>query len=292
MRLFILFLMPLKACILGIFTILFFLSSRLWGQYPDSIKDYGKSIYDADTDHNICFSIHMYEYAGGTEEIVVKNIDNALSIGVPVVIGEFAAEHTNGDVAEKKIMSYCEEKKVGYIGWSWKGNNSDLAYLDIANDWDGISLTPWGNTMVYDSCGIKETSELCTIYTDNGDDYISLFWGENSAGSWKQAVSVKTSKNGGTFNAGNIKPNGYFYVEYISDSTPELILQQWTPEKWIKINPYETGYANNHKYAKFSYNDCVAAFGTSDFAGNLDQIHVGATDKNITVYSVCYCYPK
>ena len=34
MRLFILFLMPLKACILGIFTILFFLSSRLWENTP------------------------------------------------------------------------------------------------------------------------------------------------------------------------------------------------------------------------------------------------------------------
>ena len=43
--------------------------------------------------------------------------------------------------------------------------------------------------------------------------------------------------------------------------------------------PDETGYANGHKYSKFSYDDCVTAFGTSNFAGQLDQIHVGATEK-------------
>ncbi len=57
-----------------------------WGQYPDSIKGYGKSVYDADPDHNVCFSIHMYEYPGETEDIVVQNINNALYTGVPVVI--------------------------------------------------------------------------------------------------------------------------------------------------------------------------------------------------------------
>lgn len=264
-----------------------------WGQYPDSIKGYGKSVYDADPDHNVCFSIHMYEYAGGTEDIVVQNIKNALSIGVPVVIGEFSAEHTNGDVAEEKIMSYCEEKQAGYIGWSWKGNNSDLAYLDISCDWDGTSFTPWGEKLVNGPNGIRKTSEICTIYTNSGDDYISVFWGENSAEPWEQAVSVKTKKNGGIFDASNIKPYGYFYVEYSSSSASELILQKWTdPEKWVKVNPYETGYANGHKYSKFSYDDCVTAFGTSNFAGQLDQIHVGATENNITVYSVCYCYSE
>lgn len=263
-----------------------------WGQYPICIKDYGKSIYDADPDHNICFSIHMYEYAGGTDDIVTQNIDNSLSINVPVVIGEFGAQHTNGDVAEEKIMSYCEEKQVGYLGWSWKGNNSDLAFLDIAYDWDGNSLTPWGESLINGPCGIRNTSKICTVYTGGGDDYISLFWGESSAEPWKQAVSITTSKNGGSFDAGNITPNGYFYVEYSSNSTPELILQTWSPEKWAKVKPYETGTANGHQYAKYSYNDCVAAFGTSDFSQQLDKIHVGATESSITVYSVCYCYPK
>ena len=45
-------------------------------------------------------------------------------------------------------------------------------------------------------------------------------------------------------------------------------------------------------FAKFSYDDCVKAFGTSDFASKLDQINVGAKEGTITVYSVAYCYGR
>ena len=203
-----------------------------WGQYPDSIKYYGSSVFQADPNKNTMFSIHMYEYAGGNATTVKNNIDNALAIGAPVVIGEFAAEHTNGDVDEGTIMSYCTEKKVGYLGWSWKGNNSDLSSLDIAYNWDGSSYTSWGNTLIYDTYGIKNTSSICSVYTagsdnnpgsgsssDSGDNsdsdpYISLFYGSSSASNWKQAVSVTTQKNGGSFNSASVTPNGYFYVEY------------------------------------------------------------------------------
>lgn len=52
----------------------------------------------------------MYEYAGGDSTTVKTNIDNALSIGVPVVIGEFGAQHTNGDVDEQTILNYCAQR--------------------------------------------------------------------------------------------------------------------------------------------------------------------------------------
>ena len=93
-----------------------------WGQYPDSIKDYGKSVIQADSDNNIMFSIHMYEYAGSDANTVRTNIDNALATGAPLTIGEFGFKHTNGDVDEYTIMQYSQQKGVGYMGWSWKGN--------------------------------------------------------------------------------------------------------------------------------------------------------------------------
>ena len=141
------------------------IDSAGWGQYPASIHDYGKSVFESDPDRNTVFSIHMYEYAGRTSDMVRNNIDKSLAIGVPVVIGEFGGQHTNGDVAEETILSYCTEKKVGYLGWSWKGNNSDLAYLDIANDWEGTSLTSFGTTLFGGNGGIAQTSEICTVYT-------------------------------------------------------------------------------------------------------------------------------
>lgn len=271
-----------------------------WGQYPDSILYYGKSVFEADEDRNTVFSIHMYEYAGGSASTVKTNIDNALSIGVPVVIGEFADQHTNGDVAEDTIMSYCQEKKVGYLGWSWKGNNSSLSYLDISNDWSGTSYTSWGNTLIYGTNGIQNTSSTCSVYTstnnsdtDGGDSYVSLFWGQSTSAPWEQAVSIMTSKNGGSFNTNNLSQNGYFYVEYSGTQNQlEFILQSWSGgASWAKVPMSESGSANGHYYAKYSYDNCVAAFGTDNFSACLDQIHAGSAQNTTTIYSVCYCTP-
>lgn len=277
-----------------------------WGQYADSIKDYGKEVFDSDEDSNTIFSIHMYEYAGGSSSSVKANINNALGIGVPVVIGEFGHKHTGGDVDEATVMSYCTQKNVGYLGWSWKGNSSDVSYLDISNDWAGQSLTDWGNTLFNGANGIAQTSATCTVYTGGSSDssgsggdssqtgqYDSevLFSGTATASNWGQAVSVMTSKNGGSFNPGIITSDGYFYIEYTGGPV-ELILQSWSGgSEWAKVTASEIGTVNGNSYAKYSYANCVAAFGSSNFSGLLDNIHAGAASGSVTVYSLEYRYP-
>ena len=280
-----------------------------WGQYPDSIKNYGKSVFNADSKGNTVFSIHMYEYAGGNASTVKTNIDNALSIGVPVVIGEFGGQHTSGDVDEYTIMSYCQQKGVGYLGWSWKGNGSGLEYLDIANSWDGSSLSSWGNTLFYDTNGIKNTSSVCSVFggtssggssssggstsgSSSSSDYTSLFYGSASASGWNQAVSVNTTRAGGSFNPSSVTSGGCFYVEYKGTKDKvELILQSWSgAESWAKVKASETGTANGNYYAKYSYNNCVSALGTSNFSSYLDAVHVGAAGAELEVISVCYIH--
>lgn len=101
-----------------------------------------------------------------------------------------------------------------------------------------------------------------------------------------------TSKNGRSFNSYEIQSNGYFYVEYSgTQNQVEFVLQSWSgAAEWAKVSPSETGTANGHYYAKYSYNNCKSAFGTSDFGGKLDQIHAGAANGTVTIYSVCYCW--
>lgn len=134
-----------------------------WGQYPQSIAEAGQSVVQADSQHNIMFSIHMYEYAGAYGA-VQSNIDSALNVGVPLCIGEFGIKHTNGPVDYKTIMSYSQSKGVGYLGWSWKGNGDTWAYLDIAQDWGGSQLSEQGKAIIYDQNGIKNTSKSCSIF--------------------------------------------------------------------------------------------------------------------------------
>ena len=47
------------------------------------------------------------------------------------------------------------------------------------------------------------------------------------------------------------------------------------------------GNINGHRYAEFSYSECVKAFGTSDFANRLDCVNVSAQNDSLIVYSVC-----
>ena len=137
-----------------------------WGQYPKSIFDYGSEVLAADELSNTMFSVHMYEYAGGDAKTVKNNIDNVLDEDLCLVIGEFGGEHTSGDVDEDTIMSYCEERSVGYIGWSWKGNNAELDYLDISNDWAGEDLSPWGEILVDGDNGIRKHRKFA-LYLSN-----------------------------------------------------------------------------------------------------------------------------
>lgn len=134
-----------------------------WGQYPKSIADAGQSVVQSDSEHNLIFSIHMYEYAGAYGA-VQNNIDSSLAVGAPLCIGEFGIKHTNGPIDYKTIMSYSQAKGVGYLGWSWKGNSDDLAYLDMVEDWAGNHLTEQGQAIINDQNGIKNTSKSCSIF--------------------------------------------------------------------------------------------------------------------------------
>ena len=123
------------------------------------------------------------------------------------------------------------------------------------------------------------------------DPYVSIFWGAKSCGSWGQAVSVMTSNNYGHLDVSYLSENGYFYVEYSgAENEFELILQSWSGgASWARVQPSETGKANGHYYAKFTYADCVKALGAG--FDKLDQLHAAAKNGDITVYSICYCTP-
>lgn len=138
-----------------------------WGQYPNSIFEKGLDVASTDTLNNMIFSIHMYEYAGGNAATVKSNIDNALALNIPVIIGEFGHKHSSGDVDEATILSYTQEKGVGWLAWSWYGNGGGVEYLDLATGPAG-SLTDWGKTIVNSTYGTLATSQLSGIYTTPG----------------------------------------------------------------------------------------------------------------------------
>ena len=136
-----------------------------WGQYGQSIADYGEEVFAADPDANTMFSIHMYGSAGKNKASIKRNLTGVTDKGLCIIVGEFGYTHSDGDVDEDYIMEYCTENNIGYLGWSWKGNGGGVEYLDIANEWDGSVLSAdWGEKLINGENGIAKTSKICSIF--------------------------------------------------------------------------------------------------------------------------------
>ena len=132
-----------------------------YGQETSTCINNSQSVVSADNTGNTMISIHMYSVAGKDAATVKNNVDSMLSTGVCFCIGEFGNWQNGADVDETTIMQQCTDKSIGYIAWSWYGNSGIDLSLDIANDWQGSSLTEWGNYVFYaNGIGIKDTSRL------------------------------------------------------------------------------------------------------------------------------------
>lgn len=149
-----------------------------YGQDVDDAKNlraYGKAIQTADAGYlggqaNLLFSIHMYcEWAKGRDNIDI--IGNIKSMGIPVIVGEFGYQHSEGngtcDIDEQAIIDACERHGIGWLAWSQKGNGNGVEYLDLCNDWACTSLSGWGNTVVNGRNGTK-TAVTCSVFTGVG----------------------------------------------------------------------------------------------------------------------------
>jgi mannan endo-1,4-beta-mannosidase len=61
-------------------------------------------------------------------------------------------------------MSLSENLGIGYLGWSWAGNSTDLSSLDITSNFEAGNLTTWGDRLINGANGIKSTSEPCSCF--------------------------------------------------------------------------------------------------------------------------------
>jgi mannan endo-1,4-beta-mannosidase len=136
----------------------------MWGQdWQNIMRDNAASVQTADPQHNTVFSIHMYGVYDTAAEINAY-FDAFRTAGLPLVVGEFGNMHTDGDPDEDTIMAQAQTRGLGYMGWSWSGNSSDVAYLDMTNGFSPSSLTTWGQRFLNGANGVKLTSKEATIF--------------------------------------------------------------------------------------------------------------------------------
>lgn len=139
----------------------------MWGQdWQFIMRDNAQSVFDSDPQRNTVFSIHMYGVFDTAAEIQ-DYLGRFRSAGLPIVVGEFGHNHSDGDPDEDTIMSYTQANGIGYIGWSWSGNGGGVEYLDMVTNFDPAQLTSWGQRIFNGANGIRQTSRELTYFSGN-----------------------------------------------------------------------------------------------------------------------------
>ncbi|WP_063736461.1 glycoside hydrolase family 5 protein [Streptomyces sp. RTd22] len=135
-----------------------------WGQdWSFTMRDNAASVLAADPDHNTVFSVHMYGVFDTAAE-VTDYLTRFVKAELPLVVGEFGHNHSDGNPDETAIMANAQTLGVGYLGWSWSGNSGGVEYLDMATGFNAASLTSWGQRIFKGANGIGSTSREASVY--------------------------------------------------------------------------------------------------------------------------------
>jgi len=175
-----------------------------WGQdWENIMRDNASKVYNADPLKNVVFSVHMYEVYDNYSKIS-SYMSSFLNQGLVLVVGEFSSTHKGMDVDEASIMERSVSLDIGYIGWSWSGNDASTQDLDIALDWNPATLSDWGHTLLKSNNGIENTASVASIFEehypicqDPNSDHDGDGWG------WENGQTCKVEKL--------TAPNGYPY---------------------------------------------------------------------------------
>lgn len=134
-----------------------------WGQdWQFVMRDNAQTVLDSDTQHNTVLSIHMYSVFN-TAASITSYLDAFQSKGWPLVIGEFGWQFDSTQVDDQTLMQQAVSRGIGYMGWSWQGNNDPI--LDMVANWDPAQLTTWGQRVFNGTNGIKANSKEATVYS-------------------------------------------------------------------------------------------------------------------------------
>ena len=144
-----------------------------WGQSEKNLLDVGPLLLQADPEHNLLFSIHMWwpselHDAATTgfatvAERVTACLEKSVELNLPLIVGEFAPMAVGGarEIPYRHIMSECERLSIGWLCWSWGPGNFDSPDMDMTEHGSYNTLVGWGKEVAVDSpLGIQNTSVI------------------------------------------------------------------------------------------------------------------------------------
>ncbi|MBN1246080.1 MAG: discoidin domain-containing protein [Anaerolineae bacterium] len=120
-----------------------------WGQQINDLQASGPYLVQADPDHNLLFSIHMWWPSASRASVVqhvTDEIAESVAMGLPLIIGEFANKGPGCTccISYDTIIEQAHLSEVGYLAWSWGPGNQDCAEMDMTEDGTFNTLHGWG----------------------------------------------------------------------------------------------------------------------------------------------------
>ena len=184
-----------------------------WGQSEKNLLEVGPRLLQADPEHNMLFSIHMWwpterhdPLRTGVETVqerITACLEASVQKKLPLIVGEFAPVAAGGarEIPYKFIMGECERLGIGWLCWSWGPGNFDSPEMDMTEHSSYNTLVGWGKEVAVDSpLGIQNTSVIPNF------------------------IQNKDFTTGSMGSGVNIIQNGNF-----SESNP---LEHWTTDFW------------------------------------------------------------
>lgn len=120
-----------------------------WGKNIDVLQSQGPALIEADPDHNLIFSIHMWwpRMWGYTAQTVIDEIAESVAMELPLMVGEFGNRWNmtpSGQIPYLTILEQTELQGVGMFPWEWGPGNNPQTWLDMTADSTYDTLFGWG----------------------------------------------------------------------------------------------------------------------------------------------------
>lgn len=135
-----------------------------WGKRLTTLNATAAALQDADPDHNLIFSAHLYWPAGnGADAAFIKtSLEDAVATNYPLIIGEFSEFGAyngaksicaaGGKTDYRTIIKDAQRHGIGWFAWEWgpgNGFNAPLcSVMDMTSDRRFANLQPGWATEV------------------------------------------------------------------------------------------------------------------------------------------------
>jgi len=120
-----------------------------WGKNIDVLQSEGPALIEADPDHNLIFSIHMWwpRMWGYTAQTVIDELAESAAMELPLMVGEFGNRWdltSWGAIPYLTILEQTDLQGVGMFPWEWGPGNNPQTWLDMTSDSTYETLFGWG----------------------------------------------------------------------------------------------------------------------------------------------------